>query len=91
VVAFIPVTEPVRSASCQTIEIPGTDLAIAVHVGALADIDQTYAALGRHVVGDAIGMAGPIREYYLVPADHTPDGSQHRTEVCWPIVPTAVS
>jgi effector-binding domain-containing protein len=76
---------------CQTIEIPGADLAIAVHVGALGEIDQTYAALGRHVVGDAIGMTGPIREYYLVTADHTPDESQHRTEVCWPIVPTAVS
>jgi effector-binding domain-containing protein len=91
VVAFIPVTEPITSGRSQTIEIPGADLAIAVHVGALGEIDQTYAALGRHVVLDAIGMAGPIREYYLVTADHTPDESRHRTEVCWPILPTSMS
>ena len=36
-------------------------------------------------------LIGPIREYYLVTAADTPDESQHRIEVCWPIFRTAAS
>jgi hypothetical protein len=36
----------------------------------------------------AIGVDGPIREYYLVPFTE-PDLSRHRTEICWPVFQTA--
>jgi hypothetical protein len=35
----------------------------------------------------AIGVDGPIREYYLTPFDE-PDPSRHRTEICWPVFQT---
>ena len=43
---------------------------------------RSYDALGAAVAEQAIGVDGPIREYY-------PDGfdtvEPHRTEICWPV------
>ena len=33
----------------------------------------------------AIGVEGPIREYYLIGFPETEDESKHRTEVAWPV------
>ena len=38
-----------------------------LHSGPAGDTDQTYGALGTVVAERAIGVEGPIREYYLVP------------------------
>jgi DNA-binding transcriptional MerR regulator len=63
-------------------EIIGIEAAVAVHDGPPEDIDRTYGALGIAVAERAIGVDGPIREYY-------PDGFDvvdlHRTEICWPV------
>lgn len=56
-----------------------------MHEGAFDDIDRTYCALGTTVAERAIGVEGPIREYYLVSGLDSDDESQHRTEVCWPV------
>ena len=58
---------------------------LAVHRGALADLDQTYGALGTYVARHEIGADGPIRENYLVTEFDTVDESRHVTEVCWPV------
>ncbi len=67
-------------------EIAGTEAAVAVHDGPPGDIDRTYGALGVAVAERAIGVDGPIREYY-------PDGfdavNPHRTEICWPVFLTS--
>jgi DNA-binding transcriptional MerR regulator/effector-binding domain-containing protein len=68
--------------------VTGTELAVMVHHGSGADIDRTYGALGSIVAERAIGVAGPIRENFLVTAADTADESQHRTEVCWPVFRT---
>jgi DNA-binding transcriptional MerR regulator len=70
-------------------EIPAIEAAIALHVGDFADIDRTYGALGTAVAERAIGVDGPIREYYLVSSWDTDDASLHRTEVCWPVFLTS--
>jgi DNA-binding transcriptional MerR regulator/effector-binding domain-containing protein len=70
-------------------EIPAIEAAVALHVGAFTDIDRTYGALGTAVAERAIGVDGPIREYYLVSSWDTDDGSLHRTEVCWPVFLTS--
>lgn len=65
-------------------EIPGTEAAVALHVGPAGEADRTYGALGLAVAERAIGVDGPIREYY-------PDGfyaEPHRTEICWPVFRT---
>jgi DNA-binding transcriptional MerR regulator len=65
--------------------IPAIEAAVAVHEGAVDDIDRTYGALGTAVAERAIGVDGPIREYYPVGFADTDDETRLRTEVCWPV------
>ena len=89
VVAFVPIGSAVaRDGRVETREIPAAELAVAVHQGPFAELDQTYAELGKYVTARAIGVEGPIREYYVVSYFDTPDESQHITDVCWPIFHT---
>lgn len=89
---FLPVAGPVPGGSpegrVRLADIPAVDAAVAVHEGPADDIDRTYAALGEVVAEGAIGVDGPIREYYLsgIPADG--GDAPHRTEVCWPVFRT---
>lgn len=69
----------------QLRQIPAADVAAMVHEGSPGDIDRTYGALGTVVAERAIGVDGPIREYFLVSQADTEDVSAHRTEVCWPV------
>ena len=95
VTAFVPVALPVWPVSpvspgsppspVESLRIPGGEFAVAMHEGPLDDLDRTYAALGTVVAERAIGVAGPIREYYVVSFSDTDDQSLHRTEVCWPV------
>jgi DNA-binding transcriptional MerR regulator/effector-binding domain-containing protein len=92
---FLPVTEAGLGAArlpagrVELLRIPAIEAAIVVHEGAADDIDRTYGALGTAVAERAIGVDGPIREYYLVGFAETDDESKHRTEVCWPVFLTA--
>jgi DNA-binding transcriptional MerR regulator len=95
VTAFVPVTagaaglEP--SGSVRLLQIPAVEAAVAVHEGAFREIDRTYAAVGEVVAERAIGVDGPIREYYLVSSADTDDVAKHRTEVCWPVFRTGAA
>jgi len=100
VTAFVPVTSETGLVGAGTgvgldpagrvrlLEIPTVEAAVAVHEGAFSEIDRTYAALGEVVAERAIGVDGPIREYYLVSSADTDDAGKHRTEVCWPVFRT---
>ena len=93
VTAFMPVTgdvEAARRGRVQAYVVPGAELAFLLHRGPLGDLDQTFAALGSFVLERAIGVEGPMREYYLVSVFETPDEASHRTEVAWPVFQTAV-
>ena len=59
------------------------ELAVTLHRGSFADLDQAYAALGTFVAARSLGVPGPIREHYLEPDADEP--AVLRTEVCWPI------
>jgi len=87
VTAFIPVAGEVRRAGrpLRLLDLPGAELAVAVHRGPFSDLDTTYAALGGLVAERAIGDHGPIRENYPVTAYDTADEARHQAEVCWPI------
>jgi DNA-binding transcriptional MerR regulator len=89
---FVPVTaggSVPPAGRVRLVEIPATEAAVAVHEGAPEDIDRTYAALGEVVAERAIGVDGPIREYYLSGIPTASDDAPHRTEVCWPVFRTA--
>ena len=82
--AFIPVAGDAGPFDrVQMIEVPAAEVAVALHHGTFGDLDTTYGALGTFVAERAIGVEGPIREYYLTGGD--------RIEVCWPIFQTAAS
>ena len=83
---FIPVTGPVRPVGrVVPVSIPAADLAVITHLGGLADIDLSYGRLGAHVATHAIGVDGPLREYYLTGANDTLDQARWQTEIGWPI------
>jgi DNA-binding transcriptional MerR regulator len=93
VVAFMPVAgdyEARRPSRVQHYVVPAAELAVLMHRGPLRDLDQTFAALGQFVLERAIGVDGPMREYYVVNAFDTEDEADLRTEVAWPIFQTAV-
>jgi DNA-binding transcriptional MerR regulator/effector-binding domain-containing protein len=94
VLAYVPVdlptssVVPVRATAEDRVRVgtlPAARLAVALHTGDFADLDMTYAQLGRHVLDRGIGAAGPLREIYLITPDDTTDPAAMRTEVCWPI------
>ena len=87
--AFVPVTGSVPgNGRVESLTIPAIEAAVTVHSGSAGDTDQTYGALGTVVAERAIGVEGPIREYYLVPLNE-PDPARHRIEICWPVFQTA--
>jgi len=93
ITAFVPVEAPgpevglrlPAGGPVRLLEIPAVEAAVAVHEGPLDDVDRTYGALGTEVAERAIGVDGPIREYYLIGYPETEDESKHRTEVAWPV------
>jgi DNA-binding transcriptional MerR regulator/effector-binding domain-containing protein len=101
VTAFVPVTSETGLVGAgvgldpggrvRLLEIPAVEAAVAVHEGAFSEIDRTYAALGEVVAERAIGVDGPIREYYLISSADTDDPGKHRTEVCWPVFRTGAA
>ena len=85
-VAFIPIAGTADAIGRGRARIiPATEYAIATHYGSFEDLDQTFGSLGAAVAERAIGVQRPIRENYLVGAGDTPDPSEHRTEICWPV------
>jgi DNA-binding transcriptional MerR regulator/effector-binding domain-containing protein len=80
-----------RAGRVRLLEIPAVEAAVAVHQGAFSEIDRTYGAVGAVVAERAIGVDGPIREYYLVSSADTDDVAKHRTEVCWPVFRTGAA
>ena len=73
VTAFIPIAD---SDGSNLNILPDVTVAVLVHDGPFADLDQTYGALGMAVTERGIGDVGPIREHYL---------NATTTEVCWPV------
>lgn len=88
VIAFRPVAAAPARGRVHPLQVPATELAVALHRGAFSELDRTYAALGTHVAERELGVDGPIREHYLVSGYDTDDEAVHRTEVCWPIFRT---
>ena len=87
---FIPCAGPVRPVGrVEPLVVPPAELAVIVHAGPHDGIDRAYGALATHVAQHALGVDGPIREYYLTGRHDTPDESAWRTEIGWPIFQTA--
>jgi DNA-binding transcriptional MerR regulator len=86
---FIPCDLACRpTGRVDALVVPAAELATTIHAGPHTDIDLAYGALATYVAHHALGVDGPIREYYLVDRHDTPDDSQWRTQIGWPIFHT---
>jgi effector-binding domain-containing protein len=86
---FVPCGGPVRPMGrVSALVVPAAELAVITHAGAPADADRAYASLATYVTRHALAVDGPMREYYLVGQRDTPDDSQWRTEIGWPVFQT---
>jgi DNA-binding transcriptional MerR regulator len=81
---WFPLEAPIPQTGRVTMtHIPGGVFAVAVHDGADAQIDETYAALGSYAAARGISAHGPLRERYL--AGVFDDPRPLVTEVAWQI------
>lgn len=80
-----PTTRPPRRGRVHPVLLPAVELAVTVHAGPHDDIDVTYGELGAWVVANALAVAGPVRETYLVGPRDTADPAAWRTEIGWPV------
>jgi DNA-binding transcriptional MerR regulator len=86
---FVPCNESVRATGRVTgLVIPEVELAVTTHTGAHNDVDLAYGSLAAYVTDHALGVEGPIREYYVTGPHETTDENQWRTEIGWPIFRT---
>jgi DNA-binding transcriptional MerR regulator len=86
---FVPCAGTLRPMGrVNTLVIPAAELATIEHPGTHHGIDRAYGTLAAYVTRHALAVEGPIREYYLTSRHDTPDETQWRTEVGWPIFRT---
>lgn len=85
VLVYRPTSRPPRRGRVHPVTLPAVELAVATHVGEHDDIDVTYGEVGAWVVANALAVAGPIRETYLVGPRDTADPGAWRTEIGWPV------
>ena len=89
-VMFIPVTGAVKALGrVKPFTVPAAELAIVTHTGSHSGVDLAYSELGAYVAAHEIGVAGPIREYYVRDPQEFPDHATRVTEVAWPVFRTA--
>lgn len=85
VLVYRPTARPPQSGRVHPVTLPAVEMAVATHVGAHDDIDVTYGEVGAWVVTNALAVAGPVRETYLVGPRDTSDPDAWRTEIGWPV------
>ncbi|WP_282945561.1 MerR family transcriptional regulator [Cellulomonas endometrii] len=82
---YRPTPRPPRTGRVHPVTLPAVEMAVATHVGEHHDIDVTYGELGTWVVANALAVAGPVREIYVVGPRDTAEPSAWRTEIGWPV------
>ncbi|MFI6172316.1 MerR family transcriptional regulator [Nocardia sp. NPDC051052] len=87
---FVPCAGTVRPLGrVRPTVIPAAELAIITYRGEATGVDRAYATLATYVTHHALGVPGPIREYYPVGLPETPDTSLWCTEIGWPVFHTS--
>jgi DNA-binding transcriptional MerR regulator len=85
VLVYLPTAGPPTGGRVRPVTLPAAELAVTTHAGDHHDIDVTYGQLGAWVVANALAVAGPVRESYLVRPRDTADPAAWRTEIGWPV------
>ncbi len=82
---YRPTPEPPTRGRVHPVRLPAVELAVTTHEGEHDGIDVTYGRLGAWVARNALTVAGPVRERYLVGPRDTDDPEAWRTEIGWPV------
>ncbi len=82
---YRPAAEPPSSGRVRPVRLPAVELVVTTHEGEHDGVDVTYGQLGSWVVNNALTVAGPVRERYLVGPRDTDDSAAWRTEIGWPV------
>lgn len=82
---YRPSAEPPHRGRVHPARLPAVELAVTTHQGDHDSADVTYGQLGSWVVANALTVAGPVRERYLVGPRDTDDSTAWRTEIGWPV------
>ncbi|UMP00035.1 MerR family transcriptional regulator [Amycolatopsis sp. EV170708-02-1] len=82
---YLPTDVPPRSGRVHPVTLPAVELAVTTHVGEHDGVEVTYGELGTWVVENAMSVAGPVREVYLVGPRDADDPAAWRTEIGWPV------
>jgi DNA-binding transcriptional MerR regulator len=82
---YRPASDPPTRGRVHPVVLPATELVVTTHDGEHDGIDVTYGKLGSWVVRNALTVAGPVRERYLVTPHDTDDSAAWRTEIGWPV------
>jgi DNA-binding transcriptional MerR regulator len=88
---YVPVEDAPKAGRVRPMVVPAAELAVVVHRGPIDDIDVTYSQLGSYVKENALAVAGPVRETYVIGAGETDEESQWITEIGWPVFRTSAS
>ena len=82
---YLPTATPPRTGRVHPAILPAAELAITTHASEHDGIEVTYGALGTWVVQNAMSVAGPVREVYMVGPRDASDPAAWRTEIGWPV------
>lgn len=78
-------SEPPTRGRVHPVRLPEVELVVTTHHGEHDGAEVTYGELGAWVVRNALTVAGPVRERYLVGPRDTDDPAAWRTEIGWPV------
>lgn len=83
---YRPAAEPPTRGRVHPVTLPAAELVVTTHQGEHEGlIDVTYGELGSWVTRNALTVAGPVRERYLVGPRDSDDSTAWRTEIGWPV------
>lgn len=91
VTAFLPVVSAPflgageLTAGVRVAELPVTEVAVLMHVGAYESLKASYRQLGLWVAEHTRSADLPVWEIYETTATQTDDPRALRTEICWPV------
>lgn len=88
---YRPADHPPTRGRVHPVRLPAAELAVTTHEGEHDGIDVTYGQLGTWVARNALTVAGPVRERYLVGPRDTDDPDAWRTEIGWPVFRVATA
>jgi DNA-binding transcriptional MerR regulator/effector-binding domain-containing protein len=82
---YLPTDAPTQVGRVHPVTLPAAELAVATHVGDHDHVEVSYGRLASWVVSNAMSVAGPVREVYLVGPADSDDPDAWRTEIGWPV------